>query len=318
MQILSNEKKINMLRLMYKIRFFEEKAKALSLEGLIGGPLHLYIGEEAVAVGACSALNGDDYILSTHRGHGHCIAKGAELDLMMAELLGKETGYCKGRGGSMHICDLKLGILGANGIVGGGIPAAVGASFSSYYRDSNQVTLSFFGDGASNQGTFHESLNLASLWKLPVVFVCENNLYAITTPSWQSLSVPDVANRAVAYGIPGITIDGNNVVDVYEAVDKAVKDARDGKGPSLIECKTYRHEGHWLGDPILYRTVEELNEWKIKDPIRMFENTLFNEKILTKEQVNIMCKELEKQVNNAEAFARKSPYPSVDTIEQGL
>lgn len=311
-------KKIEILSLMYKIRYFEEKAKELFGQGLIRGPLHLYIGEEAVAVGACSSLNKDDYITSTHRGHGHCIAKGGDINLMMSELLGKETGYCKGRGGSMHICNLEIGILGADGIVGGGIPMAVGAGFSSYYRNSKQVTLCFFGDGASNQGSFHESLNLASLWKLPVVFICENNLYAITTPTSQSLSTPDVASRASAYGIPGMVIDGNDVIEVYQAVSKAVKNARSGYGPTLIECKTYRFEGHWLGDPIVYRTKEELDEWREKDPLKKFEEVLIKDEALTDDKLEKIRGEVKELVNKAEEFARKSSYPSIETIEEGV
>jgi pyruvate dehydrogenase E1 component alpha subunit len=316
--MLAKEKMIRMFVLMCTIRYFEEKVKDLFKRTLVRGPLHLYIGEEAVAVGACSTLGDGDYITSTHRGHGHCIAKGADLNCMMAELMGKETGYCRGRGGSMHICDPDLGILGADGIVGGGIPIAVGAGFSSQYRNDRRVTLCFFGDGASNQGTFHESLNLASLWKLPVVFICENNLYAITTPSSRSLSVPDVATRAVGYGIPGTIIDGNNVMEVHQVVAQAVENAREGKGPALIECKTYRHEGHWLGDPIIYRTQEEVNEWKKKDPIKSFENVLVKDRILSAEQAEQIHRETKEQINRAEKFGDESPFPSVETIEEGI
>jgi len=301
---------------MCKIRYFENKVKELFLMGLVRGPLHLYTGEEAIAVGACAALNPDDYVTSTHRGHGHCIAKGANLDLMMAELMGKETGYCRGRGGSMHICDLKLGILGADGIVGGGIPIAVGAGLSGQYKKSSQVTLCFFGDGASNQGTFHESLNLAALWKLPIVFICENNLYAITTPSSQALAVPDVAARAAGYGIPGRVVDGNDVLAVYDAASQAVNAARAGHGPSLIECKTYRHEGHWLGDPIIYRTKEELAKWKKKDPITAFEVVLEKGHVLSRGQIQTIHNEIKAQVDQSERFARESQYPAVAILEE--
>jgi pyruvate dehydrogenase E1 component alpha subunit len=309
-------KLIEMLTGMCRIRYFEEKVKELFHLGLVRGPVHLYTGEEAIAVGACSALNTDDYITSTHRGHGHCIAKGANLDLMMAELMGKETGYCRGRGGSMHICDLKLGILGADGIVGGGIPIALGAGLSGQYQESGRVTLCFFGDGASNQGTFHESLNLAALWKLPIVFICENNLYAITTPTSQTLSVADVADRAAGYGMPGRVVDGNNVLEVHEAVSRAVEAARAGRGPALIECKTYRHEGHWLGDPIVYRSKEEVIEWKKKDPLKAFEDVLSRDQILSRDRIQGIHDEIKACVDQAERFARESQYPAVATLEE--
>ena len=242
------EKLVGMLELMYKIRFFEERAKKLYKAGMMAGnflgALHSYIGEEAIAVGACSCLKKEDYILSTHRGHGHFIAKGGDLKRMLAELQGKETGYCKGRGGSMHLFDPKIGFLGGNGIVGGGIPIAIGTAFSARYRGSNQVTVCFFGDGAATQGTFHESLNMASLWKLPAVFICENNLYAVTTPTLETISIPNIGDRASAYGIPGKVIDGNDVMEVYQIVSESVEKSRSGEGPSLIECKTYRWDPH--------------------------------------------------------------------------
>ena len=313
---LSKEKLKDMLLKIYRIRFFEETIKNLYFEDLITGPLHLYIGEEAVAVGACSVLRQSDYIVSTHRGHGHCIAKGGNLKKMMAELLGRETGYCKGRGGSMHLADHKIGILTCSGIVGGGIPAAVGAGFSSSYRNSGQVTVSFFGDGATNQGSFHESLNLASLWKLPVIFVCENNRYAITVPTTRSTSIKNIADRAVSYGIPGKVVDGMNVLAVYEAVKEAVDRAREAKGPSLIETKTYRFEGHWVGDPIVYRTDEEVKEWKKRDPILGFRKTLLEDSQFNKSELDSIQEQARREIEEAVLFAKNSPFPKSNDLEK--
>ena len=244
--MLGKEDQIGMLKLMYTIRQFEEKARQLFRQGLIYGALHPYVGQEAVAVGACAALENDDFVVSTHRGHGHCIAKGADLKRMMAELLGRETGYSKGRGGSMHMFSVEEGLLGGNGIVGGGLPIALGSAFSAQYRQSGQVTLCFFGEGAASNGTFHESMNLASLWRLPVVYICENNLYAATTPVSDSAPIENIADRASAYGCPGLVVDGNDVVSVYEAVQQAVARARAGEGPTLIECKTFRFYPHCM------------------------------------------------------------------------
>jgi pyruvate dehydrogenase E1 component alpha subunit len=313
---LTNQELLNMLLRMYRIRFFEQTIKRLYTEGFIRGPLHLYTGEEAVATGACSALREDDYVVSTHRGHGHYIAKKGDLKKMMAELLGKETGCCKGRGGSMHLVDQKVNFLASSGIVGGGIPIAIGAGFSSYYRETGQVTLSFFGDGATNQGSFHESLNLAALWKLPVVFVCENNLYAITVSASRSLSIKNVADRAVSYGIPGEMVDGMNVLAVREVVEKAVKRARQGKGPSLIECKTYRFEGHWVGDPIVYRSKEELDEWKKKDPILNLTRYLLEKNILKEKELEAAAIQAQEEIKEAVAFAKKSPFPEIDDAKK--
>jgi len=313
---ISRDLLVSMLLKMYRIRFFEETIKTLYFEDLITGPLHLYIGEEAVAVGACSALRQSDYIVSTHRGHGHCIAKGGDLKKMMAELLGRETGYCKGRGGSMHLADHDIGILTCSGIVGGGIPVAVGAAFSSSYRESGQVTLSFFGDGASNQGSFHESVNLASLWKLPVVFVCENNCYAITVPATGSVCIENVADRAAGYGIPGKIVDGMNVLAVYEAVKEAVGKARKGEGPSLIETKTYRFEGHWVGDPVVYRTDEEVKEWKKRDPILGFRKDLLQESQFGKDDLDSIEAQAREEVRDAAGFAKNSPFPKSDDLEK--
>jgi len=306
----------SMLLRMYRIRSLEKTVKQLYFQDLITGPLHLYIGEEAVAVGACSALEPTDYVVSTHRGHGHCIAKGGDLKKMMAELLGRETGYCKGRGGSMHLTDPKMGLLASSGIVGGGIPISLGAGFSSVYRKSRQVTLCFFGDGATNQGSFHESLNLAALWRLPIVFVCENNLYAITVSVAKSLPIKDIADRSISYGIPGKIVDGMDVVAVYQAVKEAVDRAREGKGPSLIECKTYRFEGHWVGDPIVYRTDEEVEKWKKKDPITNFQKILLEKEGLTEEELDNIKKQANQEIKEAVEFAQNSPFPNRKEVEK--
>ncbi|MDH5441859.1 MAG: thiamine pyrophosphate-dependent dehydrogenase E1 component subunit alpha, partial [Candidatus Bathyarchaeota archaeon] len=246
---------------MLEIRRFEEKVWDLFGRNLIPGTLHLYIGEEATAVGVCVNLRVDDYITSTHRGHGHCIAKEARLEPMMAELLGKKTGYCKGKGGSMHVADASVGILGATAVVGSGIPIAVGAGLSCKMRKTDQVVACFFGDGASNNGTFHESLNMAAIWKLPIVFVCENNLYAMGTRISNVTAIDNIAQRAIAYGMPGVTVDGNDAVAVFQAARGAVERARKGEGPTLLECQTYRHKGHSRFDPATYRPQEEVEEW---------------------------------------------------------
>ena len=305
---ISKKLKISFLEKMYTIRRFEEKVIELFSLGLIRGSTHVYIGEEAVAVGACSALRKDDYIVSTHRGHGHCIAKGGELKPMMAELLGRETGYCKGKGGSMYIADVRKGVLGAVGIVGSGLPIATGAALSSKYFKNGRVTISFFGDGASNQGTFHECLNLASIWKLPIVFICENNMFAITVPAKKSTSVKDISDRAAGYGIPGMTVDGNDVENVYYIASSAVDRAREGKGPTLIEAKTYRHEGHWIGDPQVYRSKKELKDWKERDPIRLYSQNLIDSKIITKKDFISIKNKINTEVDRAEDYARKSSY----------
>lgn len=245
-------------RKMVLIRKFEMCASKLFAQNKLPGFLHLYVGEEAVATGVCSALEVTDYITSTHRGHGHLIAKGGDVKKMMAELFAKETGYCKGKGGSMHISDRDKGILGANGIVGAGIPIATGAAFASKYKGDGRVAVSFFGDGAANRGTFHEALNMAAAFKLPAVFVCENNLFAISVCARYHMAISDISDRAAAYGMPGYSIDGNDVELVYETTKAAVERARRGEGPTLIECKTWRHRGHYEGDPDDYRTAEEL------------------------------------------------------------
>ena len=259
---------------MVKIRKFDTTIIQLYADGEIPGFMHLYIGEEAVAAGVCAALRKEDYITSTHRGHGHCIAKGGRLDLMMAELFGRQTGYCKGKGGSMHIADFNLGILGANGIVSGGIPTAVGAAVGIQYKEEKRVSVSFFGDGATNVGQFHEACNLASLWELPVIFICENNQYAQTTPRAEHQKIHSVADRALSYDMESVVVDGNDVVEVYRVATESVRRALKGAGPTFIECKTYRWRGHWEGDPQPYRTRDEVDAWKQKCPIKRFRKYL--------------------------------------------
>lgn len=307
---LLSKDKIQLLRTMIRIRTFEENVEKLFFNKKIPGFVHLYIGEEAIATGMMANLKIDDYITSTHRGHGHAIAKGAKMNRMMAELFGKKDGYCKGKGGSMHIADFSVGMLGANGIVGGGYSIAVGAGLSASIRKTKQVAVCFFGDGASNRGTFHESLNMASVWKLPVVFLNENNQYASTTPSKYALSVASVSNRAQGYNIPGISVDGNDVIAVYNASRYLVNRAKTGKGPSLFECKTYRIKGHFVGDPEKYRTKEEVNSWQgEKDPITRYSKYLLEKKILDQKTIDGIYDDAAKEVSEAVDFAEKSPYP---------
>jgi pyruvate dehydrogenase E1 component alpha subunit len=307
---LSKGKLVEMYKRMLEIRFFEEKVFDLYAQNLVPGTVHLYLGEEAVAVGVCSLFRKDDYITSTHRGHGHCIAKGTELRRTMAEILGKKTGYCKGKGGSMHIADFKIGMLGATAVVGAGLPIAVGAGLSVKIRKTDQVVACFFGEGASNQGTFHESINMASIWKLPVIFVCENNLYAMGTRQSRVMAIGNVADRATAYGIPGLVVEGNDVLAVYEATQKAVERARKGEGPTLIECKTYRHKGHSRVDPARYRPKEEVEEWLAKDPVKRFKEKLLQTNTLTESEIQQIEKEVSAEIEEAVKFAMESPYPA--------
>jgi TPP-dependent pyruvate/acetoin dehydrogenase alpha subunit len=305
-----------MIQILYKlieIRIFEEMTVKLGRSGKIGGYIHPYIGEEAVAVGACMAINTEDYLTSTHRGHGHCIAKGSSLDKMMAELFGKVTGYCKGRGGSMHIADAKLGILGANGIVGGGIPIAVGAGLSCKKKKDGRVVICFFGDGAVNNGVFHEALNMASIYKLPVIFICENNMFANSTNVKDSTSIENIGDRSHAYSMPGYVIDGSDVIEIFSTVKKAVGYARDGHGPSLIEAKTYRFYGHHSNDPAVYRNKEEENYYKKeKDPVANFKNKLLKEKIIDEKELAEIETKIKNTVDQAIKFAEESPYPNLD------
>jgi len=315
---LSREKLIHMYKTMKRIREFENKAGELFAEGSIPGFVHLYIGEEAVATGVCANLKDSDFITSTHRGHGHIVAKGGDLKYMFAELFGKATGYCKGKGGSMHIADADKGILGANGIVGAGHNIAVGAGLTAKYKGADQVCVCFFGDGSTNQGTFHESLNLASIWKLPVIFVCENNLYGISMHQSRHQAIQDVADRAVAYNIPGVVVDGNDVLAVYETAKEAIERARNGQGPTLIECKTYRHRGHFEGDPVVYRDEEEVKEWLAKDPIPRLINYMLDNDIVTEEDIKKIDEEVDAEIKEAIKFAEESPYPPLEAAVEDI
>lgn len=301
--------KKELLKIMLKIRYFEHSASTLYKEGQIPGSIHLYIGEEAIAAGACANLKDTDYISSTHRGHGHIIARGGDLNRVMAELLGKADGYNGGRGGSMHIAAMELGILGANGIVGAGIPIATGAAFSSWIRKSNQVAICFFGDGATNQGTFHESLNIASVFSLPVVYICENNLYGVGTCIKNTSKCEQLSIKSASYGIEGITIDGNDVMFVYETAKKAVEKARNGKGPTFIEAETYRWHTHFEGEPDIYRPDDEVKSWKKKDPITRFEKELTGQKIMESVEIKTLHEEVKRQVDMAVKFAKESKLP---------
>ncbi len=310
--MIENAKLLEMYRQMLTIRFFEEKVFELYGQNLVPGTIHLYAGEEAVAVGVCANLRRDDYITSTHRGHGHCIAKGARLDKTMAEILGRKTGYCKGKGGSMHIADFSIGMLGATAVVGAGIPIAVGAGLSIKLRSTDQVVACFFGEGASNQGTFHEGINLAAVWDLPVLFVCENNLYAMGTRQSRAMVIENIADRAVAYGIPGVVVDGNDVLAVYEAAHRAVERGRRGEGPTLIECKTYRQKGHSRFNPAAYRPKEEVETWLKKDPIMRLQRKLLDLKALVEAEDNEIVQEVRTAVDEATKFALESPFPDAE------
>lgn len=311
---LTKQQLLGFYQTMSTIRTFESKTVDLFAAGKVPGFVHLYIGEEAVATGVCANLTSKDYITSTHRGHGHLIAKGGKVDLMMAELFGKSTGYCKGKGGSMHIADVELGILGANGIVGAGQPIATGAAFACKYRKSDSVVVCFFGDGASNRGTFHESLNLASIWNLPIVFVCENNMYGISYCQRDHMNICDISDRSAAYGIPGVTVDGNDVVAVYETVAEAVKRARSGDGPSLVECKTWRWRGHFEGDPSVYKDPNEQAEWIKKDPIPRLAKQLLDLGYATQADLDKINETINAQINAAVDFAQNSPNPNPEDV----
>ncbi len=302
---------LRMFERMLAIRRFESTASELFAAGEILGSVHLYLGQEAVAVGVCAALDDEDQITSTHRGHGHIIAKGGDMRRMMAELCGKATGYNKGKGGSMHIAAPELGILGADGIVGGGIPIATGAGMSSKLLKTGHVTACFFGDGAANQGTFHESINIASAFKLPVVYVCENNLYGVGTRQCDVRNVDDITERAIGYGIPGMAVDGNDVIAVYEAAHEAVARARAGNGPSLIECRTYRWHTHFEGEPDTYRPPAEVQEWLSREPIGRMRGHLIAQGLLTEGGAQAIEARVEAGVAEAVAFARQSPFPDL-------
>ena len=307
---------LDMHRRMVRIRVFETEAGRLAEAGKIPGALHLYVGEEAVAAGVMVHLSDDDWITSTHRGHGHLIAKGGEFDRMFAELFGRATGYCRGKGGSMHISNMALGMLGANGIVGAGPPIAVGAAFSTKFRNTDRVAVSFFGDGASNEGSFHEAANMAALYKLPAVFVCENNGYGEYTPQASHQAIVDVADRAAGYGMPGVVVDGMDAVAVYEAAGAAIERARRGEGPTLLEAKTYRFFDHVgvRGMGLAYRTDAELEEWRKRDPIHMFEARLAELGVLAKEDAEAVHAEVRADVEAGIAFAEESPPPDPATL----
>ena len=307
---------LDMFRGMLRIRRFEEQIWNVFTTGLMHGLAHLYIGEEAVAVGVCSTLREDDYITSTHRGHGHCVAKGGQLDRMMAEVMGKVTGYCRGKGGSMHIADMSLGILGANGIVGGGFGIATGAALSAKLRKTDQVAACFFGDGAANQGIFFEVMNHAAIWNLPVIYVCENNQYGEYTATKNVTAGKCIADRALPFGFPGRVVDGCDVMAVYEAMNEFVALARAGEGPALIECLTYRHRGHHVGDPgDAYRSKEEIEEWMGKDPIERLKKKLLDEGAKEAELVSI-DEEVQKVVLDAVESAKAAPYPDVKEVSE--
>ena len=313
---LSRDKLTDMYYRMWLIRYFDEGARSLFQENMIRGTTHMYTGEEAVAVGACAALNPDDYITSTHRGHGHCLAKGGDPRAMMAELLGKVTGYCKGKGGSMHIADFDMGILGANGIVGGGIGIATGAAYSADLRGSGQVAICFFGDGASNQGVLMEVANMAALWKLPIIYLCEENQYAQFSPSKPFIAIEGIEMKAQAFGLTGVTVDGNDVLAVYEAVRQAAERARNREGPTLLVAQTYRVEGHTVGDPLTYRPKNEADEWKSasRDPISRFGRYLAEKASFSKNELETLQAKAQADIDEAIQFAIDSPEPEITTL----
>ncbi|MBO0459257.1 thiamine pyrophosphate-dependent dehydrogenase E1 component subunit alpha [Enterococcus hulanensis] len=309
---------LDMYRIMIRIREFEAEAIELAKANITRAAVHTYNGEEAIATGVCVHLSNDDYITSTHRGHGHCIAKGADLRRMFAELMGRETGYCKGKGGSMHIADMKTGNLGANGIVGGGIPMAMGAGLGLQVAKEKHVAVSFFGDGASNEGSFHEALNMASIWKLPVIFICENNKYGISTSTAKSMNIEHIADRAVAYGIKGLTVNGNNIVDVYHTFAEAKEYALAGNGPVLLEMDTFRMAGHYFGDNENYRSREEVEKWKAKDPILYCETLLREDYAIEQEQLDAIKKEEAQRVLAASEQAKQDPEPMIEDMLNDL
>jgi len=310
---------LEMLQTMYDIRAFEEKAEELYMLGKTHGTMHLSIGQEGCAIGTSYALRrGKDFLLNHHRGHGHTLAWGGDLKPMMAEFLGKETGYCRGRGGSMHIAEVERNNLGANGIVGGGLPIAVGVGLSIQLRKTDQVCIVLFGDGAANEGAFHESINMASIWNLPVIYFCENNQYAMSMAMKKAFNVEHISDRACAYDIPGEFVDGNDVFTVYDAVKRAAERARKGEGPTLIEALTYRWKGHSRSDRQAYRTREEVKEWQVKDPIPRFANALIAAGMLDKPQLETIQAKAHEHIEAALAFAEASPEPDISTILEGL
>ena len=316
---LSKERLLCLYEKMLLIRRFEERVAELFAKGKLPGFVHLYIGQEAVAVGACDVLRRDDFITSTHRGHGHVIAKGGDVNKMMAELYGKVTGYCKGKGGSMHITDMSIGMLGANGIVAGGPPIATGAAYgAAKIRRTDQVALAFFGDGATNEGPFSEACNMASAWKLPVIFVCENNLYGVSTRLGRVAPLEDVASRAVAFNIPAVSVDGNDVMAVREAVEEAVARARAGDGPAFIECKTWRHHGHFEGENPTYRQDDEHRQWLDHDPIPRFGNELLKSQLATRADLETVERKVVEMIGQAVKFGEVSPLPEPEAALEDM
>jgi len=303
---------VRLYRTLYTIRVFETECIKLYRQGLIIGYFHPYLGEEAVATGVCAALRDDDYIVSTHRGHGHCIARGGEIRKMVAEVLGRQDGYCHGRGGSMHIADVTQGNIGANGIVGAGIPIGAGAGLGIRVRGTDQVAVAFFSDGACNNGVFAETLNMAAIWDLPVVFVIENNHYAVSSPVEEMTRIPDLYRRGEAYGVPSGPVDGNDVLAVYEKTKEAVEMCRRGKGPALIEAKTYRHGGHHVNDPGLYMPKERLERYKARDPVGIGRRFLLDPGGLAEQEVAAIEREVDQRMEEAIEFARNSAEPSVE------
>ena len=312
---LPSEKLVWMLEKMCETRYFEEKAEELYTRGLVHGTMHLSIGMEASPVGSIAAIDADDLIIHHHRGHGHTIAKGADITLMMAEFLGKEPGYCRGRGGSMHIADFSHGNLGATGVVGGGIPIATGIGLALKMKKSPNILLSFFGEGSTNEGSFHEALNMASLWNLPIVFICDNNHYSMSMPMNRSMNIELVSSRAASYGIPGISTDGNQVLGVYQIVSEAVTRARSGEGPTLIENITYRWRGHSKSDRNLYRTKEEIAEWMERCPINSFKSLLIETQIMDQGEVDEIDRLAKETIDLAAEEALKFPEPSPENME---
>ena len=320
---ISKETMLDMLRVMYLIRGFELKMQELFQDKLLAGDflgaLHSCEGQEAVSAGVGACLRNDDYVFSTHRGHGHAIAKGLDLNRMVAELLGKETGCSRGRGGSMHLFDPAIGLMGGNGIVGGGLVLALGTAYSALYRGTDQVTVCFFGDGAASQGGFHESLNMAALQRYPILYVCENNLYAATTPVGVNCPLENMADRAGGYGIPGKTVDGNDALAVHEAACEAVARARAGDGPTLLECKTYRHRAHCMAfNDSENRPADEIEAWKVKDPVRRLESTLAADNIATREEFDRLQTAMQARLAEAVKFGRNSAFPDPRTVADGL
>jgi len=316
METLPKDFLVGMLRYMRLLRVSDERVGERARRGEIPGLLHLGLGEEAVAVGACAALRPEDKITSTHRAHGHFLAKGGPPKALMAELYGKEAGCCRGKGGSMHLVDLDIGFLGANGIVGAGLPLAVGAAMAARIKGEDWVVVCFFGDGANNEGAFHESLNLAAVWNLPVVFLCENNQYGISQSILTQQKVANVADRAGSYGMPSQIIDGNDVLAVYAAMSEAVEAARQGRGPTLVECMTYRVSGHYEGDADAYRDPNEVAAWLQKDPIQRFQDLLLERGVLSPEELERQIEQVDATVDEAVAFAVKASYPASDKAEQ--